>query len=154
MVRAHTSSSRTALLGRTRCQGSFGTRRRELQQFWHGLDVPVGIFRLGMAEVSAELDHLAIWVEPLAVPPYDRPNREGVPQIMDARPASMLAEALRLAQTEILADDREVVTRATVGRPLTAFDLEERSGRGAKQPRALGAVGAEPGDCARRQRYG
>ena len=49
-------------------------------------------------------------------------------------PAPMLAEALRLAQTELLADEREVVAGAAVGRALAAFDQEERPGRGAEQP--------------------
>src|SRR5271168_4886037 len=46
-------------------------------------------------DTCAELDHFAVGIEPLAVPAYDRANGEGMPQVMDARAAPMLAEALR-----------------------------------------------------------
>ena len=91
------------------------------QYVWSGFTV---------AEIGAELDHLPVGIKPLAVPPHDRPDREGVPEIMDPRAAPMPAEALRLAQTEILADDREVVTCATVSRTLAIFDYEERARSG------------------------
>src|ERR1700694_421085 len=128
MVREHASSSRTALLGGARCKGPFSPRRCELQQFRHGFDIPIRVLRLRVAEIGAELDHLAVGIKPLAVPPHDRPDREGVPEIMDARAAPMFAEALRRAQTEILADDREVVACATISRTLATFDHEERGG--------------------------
>src|SRR4030081_2164955 len=67
--------------------------RRELQQFWHRLDVPVGVIGLHMAEIGAKPEHLPIRVEPLAVPAHDGADGERVTQIVDARSPSMLAEA-------------------------------------------------------------
>src|SRR5262249_37909644 len=107
------------------CTGSFGASRCELQELGNGLDVPVGELRLRVAEIGAELDHLPIRIEALAVPADDRAHREGVPQVMDAGPASVLAESLRRSEAERLADQSEVVACAAVGRALTTFHPEE-----------------------------
>src|SRR6266536_5511038 len=100
------SSSRPPL--RQRALRAF---RGELEQLRHGLDVPIGVIGRRMAEIVAELDHLTVRIEPPAIPTHDRPDGEGVPQIMDARTTPMPAVALRLAQADPLGDEREVVAR-------------------------------------------
>jgi len=78
-----------------------------------------------MAEIGTELDHLSVRIGPRSIPTYDRSNREGMSQIMDARPTSMFASALRLTQAHFLGDAREVVARTCIGQPLTIVHAEE-----------------------------
>src|SRR5574342_325354 len=121
-----------------------------MQQLGNGLDVPIGELRFRMAKVRAELDHLPIRVEPLAVPADDRVHREGVPQIVDARTTPVLAVPLRLPEAERLADSCEVVTCAAVGRTFAALNQEERAWCRPQQAGAFGSVRAKSSDGAQR----
>ena len=69
----------------------------KLQQLWHGLNIPVGMIRLRVTEIGAELDHLPVRIKPLSIPANNRLDRECMPQIVDARTTPMLAEVLRRA---------------------------------------------------------
>src|ERR1700733_722394 len=93
------------------------TVRGDQKQLRHGFDVPVRILWPCMAEIGAELAHLTIWVEPVAIPCHDRANSEGVSKIVDARSTSSPAEALRVAQTDRLRDDGEVVSSVAFAHP-------------------------------------
>ncbi len=97
-----------------------------------------------MSQKGAELEHLAIRVEAPPVPVHDRVHSEGVPQVMDARAASVLAEGLPLTEADSLAHLGEVVPGTAVGG--TSPALKEKEGRlaPAQDPLALSAVGAEP----------
>src|SRR5579864_5557854 len=85
-----------------------------------------------MAQISAELAHLAIGVEAVAVPCRDSSNGEGMPKIVDSRPTSIPAESLRLAQTECLRDNGEVVSGLAFPQPMPVVIAEERARRMAR----------------------
>jgi len=97
-----------------------------------------------MAQIRAELDHLAVGIEPLAVPAHDRANGEGVAQVMDARAAPMLAEALRFAQADVLRDDGEVYRAEQSPSRRPSSLRKKRACRRPKEPYAFGAVSAKP----------
>jgi hypothetical protein len=78
-----------------------------------------------MADIGAELAHLTIGVEPIAIPRHDRANSEGVPKIVDTRATSVPAEPLRLAQTDRLRDDGEVVSGVAFAQPMPVFVAED-----------------------------
>src|ERR1700675_1298702 len=108
---------------------------------------------LHMPEIGAELDHLAVGVDPLSVPARNRANGESMPQVMDARATPMPTEALRRAQTDLLRDDGEVVAGRAIAQSATVVVAEERTCRRPEKPHALGAIGAEPFDRARCDRH-
>jgi len=60
---------------------AFRSVRGEPKQLRHGFDVPVRILWPCMAEIGAELAHLTIRVEAIAIPCHDRTNSEGMPLI-------------------------------------------------------------------------
>jgi hypothetical protein len=57
---------------------AFRSVRGEPKQLRHGFDVPVRILWPYMAEIGAELAHLTIRVEAIAIPCRDRTNSEGM----------------------------------------------------------------------------
>ena len=132
---------------------AFGTLGSEPHQLRHGLDVPVGVIGSYVAQIAAELDHLPIGVEPLAVPVDDRTNSEGVPKIVNARTAPMLIEPLHRTQTDVLRDDGEVVAGRTVAEPAAVIVTEECGCRRSKEPCAFGAIDTKLFDRARRNRH-
>ena len=62
----------------------------------------------------------------------------------------MFAETLRLAQTDSLTNEREVVSRATVGRSFTVFDQEKRARPAPRILVAFRPIGPEPHSCTAR----
>ena len=106
-----------------------------------------------MAEIGAEPEHLSIRVEPLAVPAHDGADGERVTQIVDARSTPVLAEALCLAQSHVLGDDRKVVACAAVGRPPAVVVAEERPRSDPEKSNAFGVVGRKTADSAWRDRH-
>ena len=81
---------------------------------------------MGVPQIGAELEHLAVRIEAAPIPVHDRAHREGMPQIMDARAAAMFVKGLPLAKAHSLADPREVVAGAAVTRAFAILEQEER----------------------------
>ena len=70
----------------------FRAVRGEPKQLRHGFDVPVRILWPCMAEIGAELAHLTIRVEAIAIPCRDRTNSEGMPIIPPAQLAPLFRQ--------------------------------------------------------------
>jgi hypothetical protein len=64
-----------------RAVGGFG------HQFWRGLQIPVGVGRFDVAEVGRQQWHSGRDITTVAAPIQQRADREGVSEIMGARPA-------------------------------------------------------------------
>ena len=63
-------------------------------------------------------------------------------QIVDARAAAMFVEGLPLTKADSLADQREVVSGAAVGRAFAILEQEERGSARAEDPVPLRTIGA------------
>ena len=96
-----------------------------------------------MAEIGAELRHLAVDIEPGAMPVDDGAHGEGVAQIMDARAMTMTVVSLSVAKSGRLADIGKGVARATIAGALAVLEVEQGAARGAEDAVAVLHVGAQ-----------
>jgi len=78
-----------------------------------------------MTEPGAEFYHFARRVFARAIPAHERADGKTVTQIVDARPAPVSVIFLRRTQSDILADDGEVVPGAAIGQTISAITCKE-----------------------------
>mgnify|MGYP001805095721 CR=1 FL=1 len=75
----------------------FRSFRRQLHQFRNSFDVPVGVYRLFVPEISAQFVHFSIDIEISFVPVDDCVDRKSMSKIMDPWSGAMPLEAGRFS---------------------------------------------------------
>jgi hypothetical protein len=106
-----------------------------------------------MAQIGAELDHFPIGIEALSIPVHNRADGKRVPQVMDAWPTPMFAEALCLTQADPLGDACEVEARTTIRHPAAVIALKKGPWSSPEKPYSLGVIYVETFDSARGNRH-
>src|SRR5215467_9675089 len=107
-------------------------------------DVGKGGMDILMAKICREERQPVLRIDARAVPFEDTVHDHRVAQIVDSRPAPIPTESLRLAQTERLRDDGEVVSGLAVPQSMPVVIAEERAGRCSEEPHAFETIDAQP----------